>query len=109
MLKARYPGRRMKLNLGRRSVFHPMGKPLEIKWEDAAQDPGWCKLDWVVADPILGTLANASNMLDVTWEAPDGSIEPLDGYLDPYFQEIYLQSESCRFFQAGPACQRKCA
>jgi len=55
-------------------------------------------LDWVVADPIEGTLANASNMLDVTWEAADGSIMPLDGYLDPYFQEVYLQAESVPIF-----------
>ena len=48
-----------------------------------ALDPGWCKLDWVIADPIRGRLANASNMLDVTWEVPDGTIIPLDGYLDP--------------------------
>ena len=40
---------------------------------------------WVIADPVRGALANASNMLDVTWEAPDGSVTPLDGYLDPYF------------------------
>ncbi len=44
------------------------------------------------------TLANASNMLDVTWEAPDGAIIPLDGYLDPYFQEVYLQAESVPLF-----------
>ena len=43
-------------------------------------------------------MANASNMLDVTWEAPDGSITPLDGYLDPYFQEIYLEAESIPVF-----------
>ena len=64
----------------------------------AAQDPGWCKLDWVIADPERGTLANASNMLDVTWEAPDGTITPLDGYLDPYFQEVYLEAESIPLF-----------
>jgi len=69
-----------------------------ILWEEAAQDPGWCKLDWVVADPIQGSLANASNMLDVTWEAPEGTITPLDGYLDPYFQEVYLQAESVPIF-----------
>jgi len=78
--------------------FSPNGESIELGWEDMAQDPGWCKLDWVVADPIHGTLANASNMLDVTWEAPDGSITPLDGYLDPYFQEIYLQAESVPIF-----------
>jgi hypothetical protein len=84
---------------GKKVGFTPDGHQLEITWEDAAQDPGWCKLDWVVADPIHGTLANASNMLDVTWEAPDGSITPLDGYLDPYFQEIYLQAESVPIFE----------
>jgi hypothetical protein len=83
---------------GKKVGFTPAGKPYEILWTQAAQDPGWCKLDWVVADPIHGTLANASNMLDVTWEAPDGSITPLDGYLDPYFQEIYLQAESVPIF-----------
>jgi len=63
-----------------------------------AQDPGWCKLDWVVADSVRGSLANASNMLDVTWESPDGTITPLDGYLDPYFQEVYLEAESVPIF-----------
>ena len=76
----------------------PDGTPVTIRWEEAAQDPGWCKLDWVIADPAQGTLGNASNMLDVTWEAPDGTITPLDGYLDPYFQEVYLQAESVPIF-----------
>ncbi|MCJ7548529.1 MAG: hypothetical protein MUQ30_02480 [Anaerolineae bacterium] len=74
------------------------GELMTLKWEDAAQDPGWCKLDWVIADPASGTLGNASNMLDVTWEAPDGTITPLDGYLDPYFQEVYLEVESVPIF-----------
>jgi hypothetical protein len=76
----------------------PDGAPVEIRWDDVAADPGWCKLDWVVADPVRSRLANASNMLDVTWEAPDGAITPLDGYLDPYFQEVYLQAESIPVF-----------
>jgi hypothetical protein len=74
------------------------GKSLQIHWDEAAQDPGWCKLDWVVADPVRNTLVNASNMLDVTWEGPDGTITPLDGFLDPYFQEIYLDAESIPIF-----------
>jgi hypothetical protein len=61
-------------------------------------NPGWCKLDWVVADTAHGSLSNASNMLDVTWEAPDESITPLDGYLDPYFQEVYLDAQSIPIF-----------
>ena len=83
---------------GEKVGFSPEGKEMIITWEEAAQNPGWCKLDWVVADPIEGTLANASNMLDVTWEAPGGIITPLDGYLDPYFQEVYLQAESVPIF-----------
>ena len=74
------------------------GRPAAVSWEVASQDPGWCKLDWVVADPLENQLVNASNMLDVTWEAPDGTIVPLDGYLDPYFQEVYLESESIPIF-----------
>ena len=76
----------------------PNGMPVRLTWDEVAQDPGWCKMDWVVADPVRGRLANASNMLDVTWEAPDGSIHPLDGYLDPYFQEVYLEAESIPVF-----------
>ncbi|MBN2043697.1 MAG: hypothetical protein JW757_01650 [Anaerolineales bacterium] len=76
----------------------PDGAPKQINWEDVADDPGWCKLDWVVVDPVRRTLVNASNMLDVTWEAPDGSITPLDGYLDGFFQEVYLEADSIPIF-----------
>lgn len=76
----------------------PDGTPFKLEWNNVAQDPGWCKLDWVVVDPERKQLANASNMLDVTWEAPDGEITPLDGYLDPYFQEVYLDAESIPVF-----------
>jgi hypothetical protein len=70
----------------------------EVRWEDAARDPGWVKADWVVTDPERGKLSNASNVIDVTWEAPDGSITPLDGYLDTYFQEVYLDAEEVPTF-----------
>ena len=79
-------------------AFKPNGAEAEVRWEQVAAQPGWCKLDWVIADPVRGQLANASNMLDVTWEAPDGSIIPLDGFLDPYFQEVYLEAESVPIF-----------
>ncbi len=74
------------------------GSPVLIQWDDVKSDPGWCKLDWVVADPLRGRVAYATNMLDVTWENPAGEITPLDGYLDPYFQEVYLQAESIPLF-----------
>ena len=83
---------------GKIEAKHLDGSAASISWEQAALDPGWCKLDWVVADPAHKRLSNASNMLDVTWEAPDQSITPLDGYLDPYFQEVYLEAESIPIF-----------
>ena len=83
---------------GKKIVQDKDGQAVEITWESASTDPGWCKLDWVVADAAHGHLVNASNMLDVTWEAPDGTITPLDGYLDPYFQEVYLEAESIPLF-----------
>ena len=61
----------------------PGGTPVRFSWDDAAKEPGWCKLDWIVADPKRRRVALTSNNLDVTWEAPDGSITPLDGFLDP--------------------------
>jgi hypothetical protein len=86
------------LQAGKLELQDAGGKPITITWEQAAQDPGWCKLDWVVADPVRRQVVNASNMLDVTWEAPDGTLTPLDGYLDPYFQEVYLEAESIPVF-----------
>jgi len=83
---------------GKINVSSLDGSPMEIYWDDIALDPGWCKLDWVFGDPVRDELVNVSNMLDVTWEAPDGTIVPLDGFLDPYFQEIYLEEESIPIF-----------
>jgi len=76
----------------------PEGKALSIRWDDVASDPGWCKIDWLVADPAQARVVSATNMLDVTWEAPDGSITPLDGFLDPYFQEVYLDASAIPLF-----------
>ena len=83
---------------GTMHVFRPSGEPWEVEWAYGCQDPGWCKMDWLVAEPEKGRVVNASNMLDVTWEAPDGSITPLDGFIDPYFQEVYLEAASVPLF-----------
>ena len=69
-----------------------------VTWYEAALDPGWCKLDWVVTDPSRKSLSNASNVIDVTWESPDGAIVALDGYLDAYFQEVYLEADDLPTF-----------
>lgn len=74
------------------------GKAVALNWNEVANDSGWTKIDWVVAHPPRRTLANASNNLDVTWESPGGEIVPLDGQLDPYFQEIYLEADSIPLF-----------
>lgn len=83
---------------GRIWVEDAEGKAASLDWDGVALDPGWTKLDWVVAHPPRRSLANASNNLDVTWEAPTGEIVPLDGQLDPYFQEVYLDAESIPLF-----------
>jgi hypothetical protein len=83
---------------GKMLVFRTSGEPWEVTWEYGCLDPGWCKMDWVIAEPEKGRVVNASNMLDVTWEAPDGSITPLDGFIDPYFQEVYLEADSVPLF-----------
>jgi hypothetical protein len=83
---------------GQFEVQNPEGQPLIIDWAYGCQEPGWCKLDWVIAEEKEGRVIHASNMLDVTWETPDGDIVPLDGFLDPYFQEVYLEAESIPLF-----------
>ena len=83
---------------GKMEVLRASGEPWVVGWEYGCLDPGWCKMDWVIAEPERGRVVNASNMLDVTWEAPDGSITPLDGFIDPYFQEVYLEAESVPLF-----------
>jgi hypothetical protein len=86
------------IRAGQMEVTLTDGSTAVYTWADATRDPGWCKLDWVISDKARGKLANASNVLDPTWEAPDGKIVPLDGFLDPYFQEVYLDSDSIPIF-----------
>ena len=68
----RSPGNRTRLGQGKLRGSVRIGTAISVTWDETCNDPGWCKLDWVVADPIRKKLANASNMLDVTWEGPDG-------------------------------------
>jgi hypothetical protein len=84
---------------GQMTVTAADGSSRTLTWAEAAQNPGWCKIDWVVADPVRGLLANASNVLDPTWESPEGKIVPLDGFLDPYFQEVYIDADAKPLFE----------
>jgi hypothetical protein len=83
---------------GQFQVLTPEGEIMTIDWDYACQDPGWCKLDWVLVDPAYPRAVKASNMLDATWEDADGTILPLDGFIDPYYQEVYLDAESIPLF-----------
>jgi hypothetical protein len=83
---------------GKMQVHRATGEEWEVDWDYGCLDPGWCKMDWIVAEPAQGRVVNVSNMLDVTWEAPDGAITPLDGFIDPYFQEVYLEADSVPLF-----------
>ena len=90
-----------------RSWSGPTASVRRIVWASAPGRPGWAKLDWLVGDRTRGILANASNVIDPTWEAPDGTIVPLDGFLDPYFQEVYLEAESIPLFTAPREAARR--
>lgn len=69
-----------------------------LYWDDVDAGKGWTYLGWIVADRERGRIALASNMLDVTWQAPDGTITPLDGAIDPFFQEVYLEPTELPIF-----------
>ncbi|MEA3338833.1 MAG: hypothetical protein U9R15_02600 [Chloroflexota bacterium] len=86
------------IKAGQMQVARASGEAWEVTWEYGCLDPGWCKMDWIITETERKGVVNASNMLDVTWEAPDGSITPLDGFIDPYFQEVYLEADSVPLF-----------
>ncbi|HUF84308.1 MAG TPA: hypothetical protein VMQ81_06910 [Acidimicrobiia bacterium] len=73
---------------------NPVGEPVKIRWDDTVVGGGWVYLAWIAADRQQGRIALMSNMVDATWEAPDGSIHPLDGAVDPLSQEVYLELEA---------------
>jgi len=74
------------------------GQPITITWDDAHSGAGCSFLAWILADREAGQIGLASNMMDVTWESPSGDIAALDGSIDPFFQEIYLEPESVPIF-----------
>ena len=51
------------IRAGQMEVIAEDGSIIVHTWMDASKDPGWCKLDWVIADKTRGQLANASNVL----------------------------------------------
>jgi hypothetical protein len=61
---------------------------------EVAGNPGFVKIDWVMADREKDRIVAVSKAIDATWEAPDGSIVALDGVLDSFYQEVYLDPET---------------
>ena len=65
-----------------------------LAMDDVLDDPGFVKIDWVHADHARGRLVHVSKVIDATWETPDGEIVALDGVLDAFYQEVYLDPDS---------------
>jgi len=76
------------------AVHDADGNARLIAMSEAASDPGFVKLDWVMADRERDRIVAVSKVLDPTWEAPDGTIVSLDGVLDSFYQEVYLDPDS---------------
>ncbi len=75
------------------------GNALLIDLHEVASDPGFVKLDWVYADPHQDRVVAVTKVIDATWEAPGGSVIPLDGVVDSFYQEIYLEPASRAFVE----------
>ena len=75
-------------------VVDATGESHRLRMHEVALDPGFVKLDWVFADRERNRVVPVSKVIDATWEAPDGSIVALDGVLDSFYQEVYLDPDS---------------
>jgi hypothetical protein len=75
-------------------VVDATGETYRLRMHDVALDPGFVKLDWVFGDTKNDRVVPVSKVIDATWEAPDGSVVALDGVLDSFYQEVYLDPES---------------
>jgi hypothetical protein len=84
------------LEAGSMQVEEPNGTTVTIDWTDAAADPGFTKIAWVLIDPALGGPGMASKVIDATWQDADGTIVSLDGLIDGEFQQVYLDAMSAK-------------
>jgi hypothetical protein len=76
------------------TIERPDGTAEVIELVASATEPGFVKLDWVFADAEADRIVAVSKVIDATWGAPDGSIVALDGVLDSFYQEVYLDPET---------------
>jgi hypothetical protein len=75
-------------------VVDAAGETHRLRMHEVALDPGFVKLDWVFADRERDRVVPVSKVIDATWESPSGAIVALDGVLDSFYQEVYLDPES---------------
>lgn len=73
------------------------GATFSSTWNDAALNPGFVKIDWILLDRTLGGPGRVSKVIDATWESPKGRIESLDGSIDADYQQIYLDRRGASF------------
>ena len=64
------------------------------QWDETDVGSGWLFVGWIAAEREEGRIALASNVIDASWEDPDGGIHSLDGSVDPLVQEIYLELDA---------------
>jgi hypothetical protein len=69
------------------------GEPVQIRWNEAALEPGFIKVAWILIDPDLGGPGLASKVIDATWQDPDGKIVSLDTMIDGEYQQVYLDTD----------------
>lgn len=68
------------------------GQAVTIAWADMASNPVWIKFDWIFSNAQQSIVLNTSNVLDPTWENPEGVIATMDAAQDAFLQEIYLDT-----------------
>jgi hypothetical protein len=70
------------------------GETHTVRLIENAADVGFVKLDWVFADFDKQRIVAVSKVIDATWSKPDGTIEALDGVVDSFYQEVYLDPDT---------------
>jgi len=86
------------IQAGQIDGFAPDGTPVTVTWDGVAANPGWCKLE-------LGRRRSGPQEPGQRQQYARRDLggarrrdHPLDGYLDPYFQEVYLDATSVPIF-----------
>jgi hypothetical protein len=81
------------------TVELPGGASRTFQWDEVDVGNGWIYLYWIVAERAEKRIAIASNVVDVTWEDPSGTITSFDGAVDPLVQEVYLEASALPLVQ----------